>query len=141
MANAMAKDAQTAGGKSKGLHPDKKLTAVMVRRAGPGRHADGAGLYLVVDPSGACRWLLRRMAQGKRWDIGLGGAQTVTLAMRVRPPVSFAQSPASAGIRWPSATRASAPCSDSRTPRAGVCQAKKPAARILQPCLGKTCPV
>jgi integrase len=51
-----------------------------VRKAGPGRYADGGGLYLVVDPSGARRWLLRIVAQGKRRDIGLGGVQTVTLA-------------------------------------------------------------
>jgi integrase len=76
----MADETQPSGGKAKGAHPDKKLTAVAVRKLGPGRHADGGGLYLVVDPSGARRWLLRIVAQGKRRDIGLGGAQTVSLA-------------------------------------------------------------
>jgi integrase len=76
----MADDDATPSGKPKGRHPDKKLTAVHVRKAGPGRYADGGGLYLVVDPSGARRWLLRIVAQGKRRDIGLGGVQTVTLA-------------------------------------------------------------
>ncbi|MET0530467.1 MAG: integrase arm-type DNA-binding domain-containing protein [Microvirga sp.] len=46
----------------------------------PGRYADGHGLYLVVDPSGAKRWLLRIVVQGKRRDIGLGGASLVSLA-------------------------------------------------------------
>ena len=46
--------------KSAGAHPSKALTAVQVRAARePGRYADGGGLYLIVDPSGAKRWLLR----------------------------------------------------------------------------------
>ncbi|MCW2246226.1 integrase [Azospirillum fermentarium] len=66
--------------KRNGRHPEKALTAVTVRSAKPGRHADGNGLYLEVDPSGARRWLLRLMIQGKRRDIGLGSASLVTLA-------------------------------------------------------------
>ncbi|RVG27162.1 site-specific integrase [Sinorhizobium meliloti] len=46
----------------------------------PGRYADGNGLYLVVDESGAKRWLLRVVVQGKRKDIGLGGLSLVSLA-------------------------------------------------------------
>lgn len=57
------------------------LTAVFVRqKKAPGRYGDGNGLYLVVDPSGAARWVLRVMCNGKRRDIGLGGAATVSLA-------------------------------------------------------------
>jgi integrase len=41
---------------------------------------DGNGLYLVVDPSGAKRWLLRTVVHGKRRDIGLGGLSVVSLA-------------------------------------------------------------
>jgi integrase len=37
-------------------------------------------LYLVVDPSGAKRWVLRIIVQGKRRDIGLGGLRLVSLA-------------------------------------------------------------
>lgn len=66
--------------KPTGRHPEKALTAVSVRNAKPGRHADGNGLYLEVDESGARRWLLRIMIQGKRRDIGLGSASLVTLA-------------------------------------------------------------
>jgi integrase len=67
--------------KGRGKHPDKALTAVQVRQLKqPGRYADGNGLYLVVDPTGAKRWLLRLVVQGRRRDIGLGGAGLVTLA-------------------------------------------------------------
>lgn len=41
---------------------------------------DGNALYLVVDPSGAKRWLLRTVVHGKRRDIGLGGLSVVSLA-------------------------------------------------------------
>lgn len=64
-----------------GKHPEKALTAIQVRQLKePGRYADGNGLYLVVDPSGAKRWLLRIVVKGKRTDIGLGGLSVVTLA-------------------------------------------------------------
>ena len=62
-------------------HPEKALNAVRVRSlAKPGRYADGNGLYLVVDPSGAKRWVLRTVVQGTRRDIGLGGLRLVSLA-------------------------------------------------------------
>jgi len=64
-----------------------KLTKALARSLGAGRHADGNGLYLVVDPSGARRWVVRvtvkgqKNRQGKplRTDFGLGGANIVTL--------------------------------------------------------------
>ncbi len=57
------------------------LTAMAVRRLKiPGRYGDGNGLYLVVDPSGARRWLLRIHVRGRRRDIGLGSALLVSLA-------------------------------------------------------------
>ena len=65
----------------KGRHPEKALTAVQVRSLKePGRYADGNGLYLVVEPSGSKRWLLRTVVQGRRRDIGLGGLSLVPLA-------------------------------------------------------------
>lgn len=68
-------------GKATGPHREKKLTAVSIRAAkDPGRYADGNGLYLIVDPSGAKRWVLRIIVQGKRRDIGLGGLSVTTLA-------------------------------------------------------------
>jgi hypothetical protein len=66
--------------KPRGRHPDRRLTAATVRRIGPGRHADGNGLYLEVDRNGARRWFLRTMVHGQRRDIGLGGLSLVSLA-------------------------------------------------------------
>jgi integrase len=64
-----------------GKHPEKALSALKVNKiTDPGRYADGNGLYLVVDESGAKRWLLRLVVQGKRRDIGLGGISLVSLA-------------------------------------------------------------
>src|SRR4051812_39939027 len=57
------------------------LSAAFVRQhKSAGRYGDGNGLYLVVDPSGASRWVLRVMYRGHRRDVGLGGTSTVTLA-------------------------------------------------------------
>ena len=62
-------------------HPDRALTPVRINAIKkPGRYTDGNGLYLVVDPSGAKRWLLRTVVLGRRCDIGLGGYRLVTLA-------------------------------------------------------------
>lgn len=67
--------------KRKGQHPRNALTAVKVNATKkPGRYADGNGLYLVVDLSGAKRWMLRAIVQSKRRDIGLGGLSVVSLA-------------------------------------------------------------
>jgi integrase len=64
-----------------------KLTKRLVENLGPGRYGDGGGLYLVVDPSGARRWIVRVTVKGQknrkgaplRTDFGLGGADVVTL--------------------------------------------------------------
>ncbi len=53
-----------------------KLTALAVKGAKPGRHADGEGLYLLVKPTGAKSWLLRIQFDGKRRDIGLGSVDS-----------------------------------------------------------------
>jgi hypothetical protein len=67
-------------GKRRGRHPEKALSAVQVRQLKTaGRYADGNGLYLVVDPSGAKRWVLRTVVKSKRRDIGLGGVSLVSL--------------------------------------------------------------
>lgn len=46
----------------------------------PGRHSDGGGLYLVVDPSGAKRWAFLFRWRGKLKEMGLGGTNSVALA-------------------------------------------------------------
>jgi integrase len=64
-----------------------KLTKKLVENLGAGRHGDGNGLYLVVDPSRARRWIVRVVVKGQknkrggplRTDFGLGSAYLVTL--------------------------------------------------------------
>ena len=64
-----------------------KLTKRQVETLRPGRHGDGNGLHLVVDPSGARRWIVRvtvkgqKNKQGKplRTDFGLGSADLVSM--------------------------------------------------------------
>ena len=51
------------------------LTVSKVRAAGPGRHGDGGGLYLLVKPSGARTWVLRVQQERKRRDLGLGAVK------------------------------------------------------------------
>ncbi|MDX7952204.1 integrase arm-type DNA-binding domain-containing protein [Lichenihabitans sp. Uapishka_5] len=46
----------------------------------PGRHSDGGGLYLVVDESGAKRWVVFYRFGGKRREMGLGSLLSVPLA-------------------------------------------------------------
>ena len=66
---------------AKGKHPVNALTAMRVSRlSAPGRYADGSGLHLVIDKSGAKRWVLRTVVRGRRRDMGLGGVRTVSLA-------------------------------------------------------------
>jgi hypothetical protein len=61
-------------------HPSNKLTAIAVKKlTALGRHADGNGLYLLIDPTGARRWIQRLVVAGKRRDIGLGSVRIVSL--------------------------------------------------------------
>lgn len=77
--------------KRTGKHVQTALTTLEVANlTAPGRHADGNGLYLEVEPTGAKRWTLRvvrrvadgqgRVTKGTRHDIGLGPVELVTLA-------------------------------------------------------------
>ncbi len=66
--------------KRRGRHPDKALSAAFVRCAPPGRHADGNGLYLFVQPTGTRSWVQRLVIRGRRRELGLGAAGLVTLA-------------------------------------------------------------
>lgn len=56
------------------------LTAIEVKYAKPGRHADGDGLYLLVRPASSRSWVLRAQSGGQRRDLGLGSPPTVSLA-------------------------------------------------------------
>ncbi len=52
----------------------------MATTAGPGRHAGGNRLYLVVEKSGAKRWAFLLRREGKLKEMGLGGVTRVSLA-------------------------------------------------------------
>lgn len=85
------------------------LTALKVKNAGPGRHADNHGLYLVVQPSGTRSWLLRYQYKGRRRDFGLGPAHDVSLgeariaAMEIRRMVRAGLDPVvERGLKRPS---------------------------------------
>jgi integrase len=75
--------------KPKGRHPVNALSAVQVKKLKKaGKYADGNGLYLMVDPSGAKRWMFRTVVQSRkspqnktgRVDMWLGSTQLVPLA-------------------------------------------------------------
>ena len=76
--------ATTRRTKRRGRHPDKALSAAFVRSAPPGRHADGNGLYLFVQPSGTRSWVQRIVIRGRRRELGLGAATLVPLAKAPR---------------------------------------------------------
>ena len=61
-------------------HPERALSAARIRNLKAGRYADGNGLYLFCEPSGAKRWVLRTVIKGKRTEIGLGSARLISLA-------------------------------------------------------------
>ena len=66
--------------KPMGKHLTNKLTTTTVwQKSEPGRYADGNGLCLIVDSSGAKCWVLRTTIQGKRCDIGLDSANVFSL--------------------------------------------------------------
>ena len=61
-------------------HAAHKLSALFVKKINkPGKHSDGLGLYLVVEPTGSKRWEQRLTIKGKRCDLGLGSTKLVTL--------------------------------------------------------------
>ena len=68
------------------------FSAQQVRHAGPGSYVDGNGLMLRVRDSGSRSWVQRLMVNGQRVDIGLGGAELVSLAdARRARTISFAE--------------------------------------------------
>ena len=78
---AVTKSAPTAPRtKRRGRHPHQALSAAFVRSAPPGRHADGNGLYLFVQPSGTRSWIQRLVVRGRRRELGLGAVALVPLA-------------------------------------------------------------
>ena len=70
--------------KRRGRHPqndlDAKKVAALVRKGTAGRHFDGNGLHLFIKTGGTASWVLRVSTHGKRRDLGLGAAKSVSLA-------------------------------------------------------------
>lgn len=60
-------------------HPVHRLTPRTIRTAGVGTHADGNGLYLVVEETGSRRWVLRTVVARRRREISLGPVRLVSL--------------------------------------------------------------
>ncbi|MDE2904601.1 MAG: Arm DNA-binding domain-containing protein, partial [Acidobacteriota bacterium] len=58
--------------KPKGPHPHNRLAPAFVRSAPPGKHADGNGLYLYVQPSGTRSWIQRLVIRRRTRELGLG---------------------------------------------------------------------
>jgi integrase len=76
----------------------KKLSARAVATViRPGRHSDGAGLYLNVTRSGARSWLFIWRKDGRRREMGLGSAGSVSLA-RARELASACRAQVAAGL-------------------------------------------
>lgn len=53
------------------------LTALEIKNATPGMHADGNGLYLCVKPGGTKSWVFRFQLDGRRREMGLGALSTL----------------------------------------------------------------
>jgi len=59
-----------------------KLSATEIERklgSKPGRHSDGAGLYLQVKETGTKSWIFQFVSRGRERQMGLGSADVVTL--------------------------------------------------------------
>ncbi|MER9028204.1 integrase arm-type DNA-binding domain-containing protein [Mesorhizobium sp. M0674] len=56
-----------------------KLTAVLVKNAGPGKYSDGGGLWLHKRPDGGGQWFFRYTVHGRRREMGLGSSAEVPL--------------------------------------------------------------
>ncbi|MGC1505777.1 MAG: integrase arm-type DNA-binding domain-containing protein [Sulfitobacter sp.] len=77
----MADGNQEIEDKAPSKRAEKALSAAFVRTVTkPGKYADGHGLLLKVDPSGAKRWVQRIVIRGKRTEIGMGSTSLVSLA-------------------------------------------------------------
>lgn len=61
--------------------PEKQLSSRFVETVTePGKHFDGHGLFLRVQPNGSRQWVQRITIRGKRREIGLGSPPAISLA-------------------------------------------------------------
>jgi integrase len=63
-----------------GAHVGGRLTVAKVKAAGPGKHPDGANLWLQVGPNGSRSWYLRFTLNGHTREMGLGPYPLVSLS-------------------------------------------------------------
>jgi integrase len=63
-----------------GAHIGGRLTVAKVKAAGPGKHPDGANLWLQVGPNGTKSWYLRYTQNHRTREMGLGPYPLVGLA-------------------------------------------------------------
>ena len=76
--------------KLKKRHPNNQLTYFDIKRLNkPGRYADGNNLYLLVEPTGSKRWILRLTVGNRRRDMGLGNIKLVSLKKSKRASYSL----------------------------------------------------
>jgi len=93
-----------------------KLSASQVAKTSkPGRHSDGGGLYLFIDPHGRRRWIFMYVREGKRTELGLGGGRDLSLASARAEAAKLREILATGGD--PKAERAE----DERVPTFGEC--------------------
>ena len=62
------------------MRAKNRLTAGFLKAPKPGKHCDGAGLWLVVREDGGAQWVLRVTVHGRRREMGLGGYPALGLA-------------------------------------------------------------
>jgi integrase len=63
-----------------GAHIGGRLTVAKVKSVGPGKHPDGANLWLQVGPNGSRSWYLRFTLNGRTREMGLGPYPLVSLS-------------------------------------------------------------
>jgi hypothetical protein len=76
-----------------------QLTAALVKTAKPGRHGDGAGLYLEVAKGGGKSWVFMWKRNGRRRALGLGSARTISLVKARELVVGFLSEPSLSHLR------------------------------------------
>ena len=73
------------------------LTALEIKNAKPGMHADGGGLYLCVKNSGSKSWVFRFQLEGRRREMGLGSLKALEV-VKARAKAAEFKSKIAAGI-------------------------------------------
>ena len=62
------------------MRASNRLSSAFVKSAQPGKHCDGAGLWLVKREDGGAQWVLRVTVHGRRREMGLGGFPSLGMA-------------------------------------------------------------